>query len=86
MRGGDVRIARIAGKRGADADAEPLEQRLHLPELARQVELAQHIDVGRAGVVRLDRADDVLEQGFARELVAEILRADETGRVDRNHR
>ena len=84
--GGDVGIAGVAGDRGADADAEPLEQRLDLPELAGKVELAEHVDVERPDIVRLDRADDVLEQGLAGEPVTEILRADKARRVDRNHR
>ncbi len=86
VRGGDVEIARVAGNAGAHPHAELLEQRLHHPEFAGEVELAEDIDVHRADVVRLVRADDVVEQGFARELVAEVLRADEARGVDRHDR
>src|ERR1019366_2474878 len=79
-------IARVSGNAGTDADAEPLEQRLYHPELARKVELAEDIDVGQADIVGFHGADDMVEQRFACELVAEVLGADEAGRVDRHYR
>ncbi len=86
MRAGDVEIARVAGNAGAHPHAEPFEQRLHHPELAGEVELAEDIDVHRADVVGLVRADHVVEQGFAGELVAEVLRADEARGVNGHDR
>ena len=86
MRRGDLVIAAVAGNAGQDADAEFVEQRLHLPQLAGEIEFADDVDVVGRGVFRLDRADDMVEQGFARELVAEVLRPDEARRIDRDHR
>ena len=86
MGAGDVEIARVARDAGAHPHAECLEQRLHHPEFAGEVELAEDIDVHRADVVGLVRADHVVEQGLAGELVAEILRADEARRMDRHDR
>ena len=86
MRAGDVEIARVARDAGAHAHAELLQERLHHPELAGEVELAENIDVHRTDVVRLVRADDVIEQRFARKLVAEVLGADEARGVNGHDR
>ena len=84
--GGDLAEPGIAGQAGAQADAQPFEQRRHLPQLAGDVVFAQQIDVGERRVVRLDRADDVVEQRLAGQAVAEILAAGEARRHHRHDR
>ncbi len=83
--GGDIMVSRVAGDAGANAHAELFKQRLHHPEFAGQVELAENVDVIGRDVVRLLGADHMVEQRLAGQLVAEVLRADEARRVDRHH-
>ena len=61
-----------------------VEERLHLPQLARDVVFADDVDVVGRGVFGFLRSDDVVEQRLARELVAERLRADEARHIHRN--
>ena len=50
-------------------------------QVAGDVVLADERDVGRGGARRLGGADDVLEQHLAGDAVAQVLGADEAGRV-----
>ncbi len=86
MRAGDLVILGVARDAGEDANAQLVEQRLHLPKLARDVVFADDVDVVGRGVIRLFSADDVIEQRFASELVAQGFRANEARRVDRDAR
>ena len=86
MRIGDFAIFGVARDAGENSDAEFVEQRLHLPQFAGKIVFADDVDVVRRGIIRLFRSDHVIEQRFAGELVAEVLRPDEAGRVDGNHR
>jgi hypothetical protein len=82
---GDVVIAPVAGDRGENTNAEPIEQRPDLPQLAGDVVFANQVDVVRGGGLRLSCADHVIQQRLAGELVAEILGAGEAWRHDRDH-
>ncbi len=88
---GSVRVAdllevRVAGDVGEHADAALPQQRLDELQVAGDVVLADERDVGRGGAHRLGGADDVLQQHLARDAVAQVLGADEAGRVDRDDR
>ncbi len=82
-------------KRTQDAQAEFVEQRQHVPELARDVVFADQVHVvhGDAGTLRLGRhrqrfrcAHHIFEHRLAGDAVAEILGAVETGAIHRHHR
>ena len=84
MAAGNVAITRIAREGRDDANAQSVEQRLDLPEFARQVVFADDVDVVRRGEFGLLGADHVIEQSLGAELVAEVFRAREAGRIHRN--
>ena len=86
MRPGHFLVLRIAGDAGQNADAQFVEQRFHLPQLARQVVFADDIDVVRRGVFRLHGADHIFQQRFTGQLVTQVLVAHEAGGIDGNHR
>ena len=69
---------------GEDTDAKLVEERLHLPQLARHIVFADDIDVVGRGVFGFLGSDDVVEQRLARELVADRLRADKARHIHRN--
>jgi hypothetical protein len=75
----DFVIARVAGDAGENADAELIEQRLDLPQLAGEIVFADDVDVVGRRVFRLLGADHVSSSASPAELVAEVLRADKPG-------
>ena len=77
---------RVAADAGQDADPEPFEQRLHPPQVAGDVVLADQVDVVVGGDRGLRRPDDVFQQDLPRQPVADVLVADEPRGVDRDHR
>ncbi len=76
----------VAADAGKDADAEPVKERQHSPEVTGDVVLADQVDVVVGGVFGFGRADHVFEEGLTRKAVADVLVADETGSVHRDHR
>ena len=86
MRGGDLAIFAVAGDAGQDANAELVEQRLHLPQLAGKIVFADDVEVVGRRIFRLFRADHMFEQRLAGQLVAEVFRPDKARGVDRNDR
>ena len=76
----------VAAEAGEDADAEPVEERQHPPEVAGNIVFADQIDVVVGDFLRLGGPDDVFEQDLARQAVADVLVADEAGGIDRNDR
>ena len=77
-------VTRIGRERAEDADTELVQQGLHLPELTRKVIIADDVDVVGRTFGGLLRADHMREHRLARELVAEVLRADIARNVDGN--
>ena len=84
MRTGNLVVAPIARDARQNADAQGIEQRLDLPQLADQIEFANDVDVISCGEFRLCRANTIVQQDFGREFVAEIFGAGKTRDIDRN--
>ena len=85
----------VAGQGGQHPQAQFIEQRQGVPELARNVVFADQVDIvdtqmGAGGIdrgrVRLAGADHVLDHRFASQPIAEIFVAVKAGGVHRNHR
>ena len=85
----------VPGERAQDPQAEFVEQRREVPELAGDVVFANQVHVvhgdswplrGRRHRVRFAAADHVFEHRFPGDAIAEVLGAIEAGTVDGHHR
>ena len=84
MRGCHFVVATVTRNARQDANAKRVQQRLDLPQLAHQVVFANDVDVIGRGEFGLACANHVVQQRLGTQLVAQVLGASETGRVDRN--
>jgi hypothetical protein len=79
---GDLVILAVTRDHRQDADTYLVEQRFDLPKFPGEIIFANNIDIVGSGIFGFTRADHMVEQRLAAQLVAQILAADETGRID----
>jgi len=87
MHGLQIGKAAVARQCGQKAQAQLVKERHDVPQIAGDIEFANQADVEHASRCgfRLASADHMLEQGLARDAVAQILAAIKTRAIDRNH-